>query len=66
MYYQYIPNISIMLSEMQKKQKASFTPIAHNAETYLNESLVKEVFQSSQVPLIYDIRAESWKKEKDI
>lgn len=34
--------------------------------TYLNKSLVKEVIQGSQVPLIYDIRAESWKKEKDI
>lgn len=44
---------------MQNKQKASFTPMPHNTETYLNKSLVKEVIQSSQVPLVYDIRAES-------
>lgn len=31
----------------------------HNTETYLNKPLVKEVIQSSQVPLIYDIRAET-------
>lgn len=30
-----------------------------NTETYLHKPLVEEIIQSSQVPLIYDIRAQS-------
>lgn len=65
-YYHYISIIPMMLFKMQNKQKAPFTPMPHNTEPYLNKSLVKEIIQSSQVPLICDVRAESWKKEKDI
>lgn len=58
-YYQYFSIISILLFQMQNKQNTSFTPMPHNTETYLNKSLVKEVIQSSQMPLIYDIGAKS-------
>lgn len=42
-----------------KTNKNSFTAMPQNTETYLHKPLVEEIIQSSQVPLIYDIRAES-------
>lgn len=54
--YRYILIISIQIQNVNVT-KVLIPRTKHS--TYLNKSLVKEVIQCSQVPLIYDIRAKS-------
>lgn len=58
--YTYSQCVSVMsVIQNAKTNKNSFTAMPQNTETYLHKPLVEEIIQSSQVPLIYDIRAES-------